>query len=577
MAAERMSFALLILASTIAGTMGVVAFMVQKNEPEPSAPKIAVISKTSEKGLDSSQPTSNSAEAETDTADSATPILQGALMDGRGGAVASGDVLYKFMAVQDKSCNASTGVSFDLDGSTGVTQGDRRGRFAIPLPEKSEHDESSCLHLHASRQGYAATVVSLDPEVHKGPIELELEKHQTIAGQVNSPGGRGLGGATVSSWIGNDGESKGEQLGPCEKVDQSSMVSSISAEDGKFLLGASGDNQFCIQASHPDWASSTRQLISSAEVENQDIALTLQAPKQLAGQVLDQDKQPVAKLELQLSRNDDIGGSGSSTVHSDAAGEFVFRKLDAAVYQLRSGDPAYAVATPREVTVKPRGSIDDLKVSVFPLTSITGRIVDDQGNPLGGARISTRSPYVPDLSGTSGLSDESGYFRVYSEHRSKVVREMLRMAGEFSEASRSGINPENPPPVVCISFYHRGFRGEELAVSVSDASLDIGTVYMSPPLLTFEGLVKNHRDEPTAAELTFNYIDERRNSGSEPPLSCDESTSPLEVSAGDDGQFALHLDRPGRYEVEVKTQRYQTRRLQLDLNGGSEVVEIKLN
>lgn len=520
------------------------------------------------------EPSRYSPEAEKKPEQAPTANRRGVLISSQNKTVSGGDILYKFMPRRDGSCESTTMPSFDLDAHTGAVQSNERGRFDIPRP--GSQGEHNCLHLNASKEGYVATVVSLDLDTFADTIELELEKHETIRGRVTTPGGRAMEGATVRSWIGNAGEVLSKKTEPCDVVDYNSLVSAQSVDDGNFSLGIAGDNQFCLQASHPDWASSSRQLISSDEAKTSEFNLTLEFPTEVAGRAVDQDGMPVPNLALELRPLGNAPDSGPVVSYTGSAGEFVFRELNAADYELHSTNDDYAVAKPKEISLKSGESLSDLKVSVFPVTTITGRLVDNRGNPLSAAQVSTRSPYLPELSTTSALSDDSGRFEVKTEHRSDTVRDMLRMANEFSEDDTAA-NNEDRPPLVCISFYHPQFRSDDLSVTVSDASLDIGTVYMDEPQLTISGSVENHRGEPTEAQLTFSYVDSRRNSRSEPPLRCRESTSSRKIQSDEQGEFGLHLDRPGRYEVEVKTDRYKPRRVEVDVRSNGDVIDIKLD
>lgn len=506
----------------------------------------------------------------TNPAQSRQPGLRGLLIDGRNDVVPDGDVLYKFIPRPGQSCDPDAELDFNLGPDTRIVYSGSNGRFDIPLPEGRDVQQNRCLLLNASKQGYTGSLFVLDLDLHAGIIELELERHQTIRGEVVTPDGKVIAGATVKSWIAANGEPDNDNTRLCDSVDSTSLVSGNSVGNGTFKLDVAGDNQFCLQASHPEWASSVASLIDSKETSDREFVLTLEVPAQFTGHVVDQEGIPVANLPLQLLRGD----AAPRVSATDSAGAFIFRHLDTADYQLRSGDDAYAVASPREIVVKRGESPSGVEVSVFPVSTISGRLVDDRGNPLAGAQIAARSPYLPDLSATSTISNDSGYFEIRSEHRSKAVHDMHRMATAFVEQAEPA---QDFAPVVCLSFYHPRFRGDELSITTSEASFDVGTVYMEAPLIALEGVVKNHRDEVIEAELTFNYIDSNRHAGSDPPGRCEDSTTPRVARADSQGQFALHLDQTGRYEVEVKTDRYKTRQLEIDVSGSSDEIEIRLN
>lgn len=566
-----------IISLTLFGVGGVLVALTFLFGPEPSPSKATGEILPDQTGH-GGKPTAEHVQSSTPVQKSSSPAsnvgvpaMHGLLIDAQEKPVVGGDVLFKYIPKQNKHCEEKN-LDFDLDPDTGAVRSDIAGRFSVPLPGHSLPETAGCLVLNASKEGYIASVVSLDLDQPHGTVELELERYRTLNGRVRTPDGTALRGARVSSWFARSQPNLTERQSRCDSVDQRSLVHAESGDEGYFSLGITGNNQFCLQASHPDWAGSTPRVISSTEAGAEEFVLTLEFPTRVAGQALGPGGTPVADLPLQLNRVRKTVDFGPVVSMTNAAGRFVFPGLDAVEYQLSSGNPAYAVANPKQISVKLGESLEDLSVDVFPVTLISGRLVDTAGRPVSGVHVSARSPYVPDLSLTSTSSDASGHFEIQSEHRSKTVHDMLAMASEFSEETRS----MSSPSTACLSFYHPQLRADERTVSVTEARLNLGTIHMEPPLFQVNGVIKNHRGEPIEADLTFNYLNQDRGPHSNPPAHCHESTAPRKTRSDAQGAFSLHVDQPGRYEVEVNTDRYQQRRLQVDLSQAHAQLELKL-
>jgi protocatechuate 3,4-dioxygenase beta subunit len=501
-----------------------------------------------------------------------TAAVRGVLIDGQNATVTAGDILYKFVPTQSAGCDEGVEPDFDLDPSTMMIQSDDRGQFEIPLSEQAKR-AAHCLVLHASKSGYASTVANLDLRMQADLVEVELQKHKNLRGKVTTPDGRAVDGAEIKSWIAEGGQVANREMSLCGDVDEDSLTKGITGDDGLFEIGVAGDNLFCLQASHSDWASSAAQTVDLSAANPATPVLALESPLTVSGRVTDQDGRAVSDLILHLIRKND---SEPAIASSDADGQFIFRKVEPASYHLSTGNPAFAVATPKEIVVRHGQPANEIEVSVYPLSTITGRVVDPAGQPVSDVRVSTRSPYLPDLSISVATTNGDGYFEVRSEHRSKVVRDMLRMANEFREGGRPPLDSGNSP-VSCLSFYHPQFRSDERSLVVSEANHDVGTIHLQHPVWEFAGMVTNHRGEGIEAQLSFKLIDDKRNASSAPPSRCDHSSAPRQVQTDDHGRFTLHIDSPGRFEVDIETARYKPRRQNVDLSQPGTFIELNLN
>src|ERR1051325_4830728 len=126
---------------------------------------------------------------------------------------------------------------------------------------------------------------------------------------------------------------------------------------------------------------------------------------------------PVPRAIVRLSPMKAPGGRYKPTL-SDASGKFVFADLEVGDYQLhaqRSGyAPQYATWSERpgaddhRLTVRSGQRKDDVVVRLVPNGSLSGRVLDSNGDPMPDAQVRAEGP----RGGGSGQTDEQGRFRV---------------------------------------------------------------------------------------------------------------------------------------------------------------------
>lgn len=135
------------------------------------------------------------------------------------------------------------------------------------------------------------------------------------------------------------------------------------------------------------------------------LALVLERGGGLAATVTDPYGEPVAgarvrlfpapaeaeRLSLQLRDGDLLAEHETRT---GAAGRFVLREVAAGAYDLRIDAPGLAPLRRMGVEV-PRGELRDLgRLAAEPAVAVAGRVVDGEGEPVAGARVSV-DPFSP--------------------------------------------------------------------------------------------------------------------------------------------------------------------------------------
>lgn len=106
------------------------------------------------------------------------------------------------------------------------------------------------------------------------------------------------------------------------------------------------------------------------------------------------DASPLAKARVTLTRTD--ARNRSTSVTTDAAGKFLFSGLDAGSYRLTATRNGYSRAeygqrTPGRagtiLAVGPGQRLADLSVTLYPAATITGRVLDQDGEPVVNANV----------------------------------------------------------------------------------------------------------------------------------------------------------------------------------------------
>jgi len=120
-----------------------------------------------------------------------------------------------------------------------------------------------------------------------------------------------------------------------------------------------------------------------------------------------------ARVELQLDNRP------FSIVLTDADGRFTAAALPAGSYILSAAKPGYvkttlstSIGTPRRVDVAEGAAIQDLEIPLRKAGAISGRIVDDTGEPIIGALVTADSVGDNGRTSAAGETDDLGVYRI---------------------------------------------------------------------------------------------------------------------------------------------------------------------
>jgi len=136
---------------------------------------------------------------------------------------------------------------------------------------------------------------------------------------------------------------------------------------------------------------------------------------------------PLAKAQVSLSRSDSRGRSRLAAV-TDANGRFFFARVEPGSYSLlaqrnRYATQSYSARTPgrsgARLTIAPGAHVKDITFKLLPAAVVTGRVVDEDGEPVAYARVLVmkyrylqgRRQLTP--AGPSATTNDLGEYRLF--------------------------------------------------------------------------------------------------------------------------------------------------------------------
>ncbi len=152
--------------------------------------------------------------------------------------------------------------------------------------------------------------------------------------------------------------------------------------------------------------------VTDGQTTKVDFRIVAPVSTLVTGKVVGPDGAPVAHAQITVESKSEGPRPMRIGVESNAAGLFQVQEgvnAEGARLRARSGD----LATRAAVIVMPNSKDVVIHLEKSVLSSITGRVVDNNGNPLSGIQISLT--VMGDRSGLSqlvGLSDDKGQYRI---------------------------------------------------------------------------------------------------------------------------------------------------------------------
>jgi protocatechuate 3,4-dioxygenase beta subunit len=210
---------------------------------------------------------------------------------------------------------------------------------------------------------------------------------------VLEAGPQPLGGVAVQL-LGHGGGGRGGKFEHAAETDAEGVFS---------LNGVPAHVGYVLLIDHPPYRRIVLRGIGVERDRTTDVGvILLGAPTALGGEVLDARGRPVPGATVQVLRDRSQGDSFDlrgaifelqsamnfvAEARAEVDGSFVVRDLPPARYVLRVSAPGYATTFRTGVLVTPDENSTNVRVVLDPGSGFEGRVLDEAGRPLAGARV----------------------------------------------------------------------------------------------------------------------------------------------------------------------------------------------
>lgn len=381
----------------------------------------------------------------------------------------------------------------------GVTGAD--GRLSVSLPGDKDPP------LLVEGPGGERAELSAEVEPVAGVLIVRLAPPEAVTGRVaDAQTGKPIAGALVWSGLPPD-------LPPVR-----------TAEDGTFRLPMPA-------AGRPFGVSARGYETSAAQGGSaKPVAVALKRTAAVRGQVVDTAGAPIAGASIQVIPGPSQDRNLSSPAYmappfSGADGGFsIPGLLPGGVYKLTAHRAGYG-RSQVEIKVAPAGRPTPARIVLGSGSTVTGRIVDEGGNPVEGAEVTMMDPEMPDPGSLARTtSDATGAFAI--PHGIPGSFQIFARRAGYAPASRSGV-----------------------VVPEGDGRVDAGEITLKSGS-AIEGQVTDTRGRAVEgaevqAHSEMGLPDLGWVSLDEPP--------PPDARSGPDGRFRIDdLERGRRYSLSVR-------------------------
>lgn len=294
---------------------------------------------------------------------------------------------------------------------------DEGGRFVL------QHVPEGKLLLLASKKGYlesATQPVELVDREDRSGVTLELGRGAVLSGRVRLPDGTPAADARVhvtfdlESMMGMGAMNAARGAEGKDRCD----------ETGRFEVTGLGKGPFTVRAALERTLDDGRKEKWHAELhkvapDTEGLELVLSAPCVLAGRVVDPAGKPLERFRVSATQPGAVffaAGEERSQEFVDAEGNFELRDLEPGRWQVRAKAEGFGAMAPLEVEL-PRTAEGPLVLALTPEASVAGIVLDPDGQPIAGARVTTPGDLAQTMARLRGterppeaVSDAEGHF-----------------------------------------------------------------------------------------------------------------------------------------------------------------------
>ena len=264
----------------------------------------------------------------------------------------------------------------------------------------------------------------------------------------------------------------------------------------------------------------------------------------VAGQVVQEPgDRPMRKATIQLTPVDQDEGT-AYTADSDAEGRFKFDNIRPGQYRLSMEHSGFSSMGKRRwgqaLTLDPGQEMKDLVLRMQPSAVITGKIADDDGDPVSGVAVFVkRAAAARHLRFGAGYTNDLGEYRISDLAPGRYV-----ISAVLSKQSFQRSEIESDKQSIPYLTYYPGIADRAQAAIVElhsgdEFPADFSLVY--GPSFRVRGLVSGISTTEPRLSLIL-----RSKDGEWPVI-------PSEVEVRKDGSFEINKVLPGSYEVWLMT------------------------
>ena len=375
--------------------------------------------------------------------------------------------------------------------------------------------------LDVSAAGYGRMLLQQINISGKGDHEQDiiLDIAHMIEGRVSDIIGAPVENALVQAW----------SAGARDRQTRSQVKTDA---EGRFLLDDVRSGVYTLFVSADGFKNERKMRVETGDL---GVQVQLTPLPRVRGRVVDSGGAPVSSFKVNLrvpvQNTDDTIALRETTLEVSGAtnGEFELPCPNQGEYVVEAqGSDAYAPSFSERFSVANGGEVSGLVITLSMGGSITGRIVDFQGNPVAGASIQTHdSEYVDDA-----------FFRSIGQFPSAATEKSVQ-TGSDGTFKVSGLTPET---------YQLDIRHKEhaqyvhLNIKVNDgADTDVGSLQLSAGAVV-AGTVLGPGGDPLSGAVV-----QLRGTGDEPhnyPTRTD-ATGRYSVDHVTPGSYVIYAQRPG--------------------------------
>lgn len=385
-------------------------------------------------------------------------------------------------------------------------------------------------------------------ETQPGVAEFTLEPGLSIEGIVFDPNGSPVAGAVVTAgsgmiaFGGEDGAAFSMVVNIAAPGESSvggvANAKTTTDENGIFRLeGLKPGNQQLV-ARHESWAESSSLQVAAG---SRAVELQLRIGGQLVGTVVGPDGKPLSGVPVFTSSNS-IEATGSARADSDAQGRFVLKHVRPGPVRLRAMAEGLPETQSERFRVEDGGLVEDIVLQFEAAWTLSGVILDADGEPLAGASVERSTGSVfPDISAFSGAMATT-----------RARRVMTDADGRFE------MNDLAPESALLLTVRHDAHLDEQLEFSLSSE-----TTTLDPIQLRRGGVVTGTITDAATGEVIPDarvQVLQHQEDTSESFMMFDMAGlgggANKSVKSNGKGIYEIRNVEPGDYKIRVKKSGY---------------------